>query len=166
MFGVSIVAAIAVIAIIIALTNRRLSAESLLRDDVPFRAQIINAASKHGIDPCLLAGLVKAESAFDAGAKRFEPALNEYSLGLVQILLSTANDLMPGVTQERLLSDTQLNLNLGAEYLDWLRANFSVKLPEDVDAYNVGPGNFRKGVRNPDYRNKVILYMGDYCYES
>ena len=46
---------------------------------------------KQGIDPAIIAGVMRAESSGIATAKTFESKVNDYSYGLMQMLSATAN---------------------------------------------------------------------------
>ncbi|HET8951161.1 MAG TPA: transglycosylase SLT domain-containing protein, partial [Solirubrobacteraceae bacterium] len=80
---------------------------SSLPAGTPYAAEITAAANKHGVDPALLAGLVKQESNFnpDAGS----PAGAQ---GLTQLMPATAASL--GVTD---VHDPAQALDGGAKYL-------------------------------------------------
>jgi soluble lytic murein transglycosylase-like protein len=103
---------------------------SELPADVPYGAQITAAAKKHGIDPALLAGLVKQESGFKADAG--SPA---GARGLTQLMPSTAAGL--GVTN---VLDPVQSLEGGAKYLRAQLDAFGGDVTRALAAYNAGPG--------------------------
>ena len=142
-----------------------------IRSGVPFRQVIEAAARKYGVDPCLLAGIVRQESNFQPDAIRLEPRLGTgpdglpaASIGLAQVLVSTARDFRPGISRAALF-DPRTNLEVAAELLRWLKRN-GVPMPTGVDAYNMGLGNFRNGRRNLKYRDRVVGFREDYCHEK
>ena len=95
---------------------------------VPYAAKIRAAASRHGLSPSLLAGLVRAESAFDPRAVSRVGAR-----GLGQLMPATARSL--GVSNS---FDPDQNLDGSARYLSTQLDRFrSVRLA--LAAYHAGP---------------------------
>jgi soluble lytic murein transglycosylase-like protein len=103
---------------------------SELPADVPYGAEITAAAKKHGIDPALLAGLVKQESGFNPNAG--SPA---GARGLTQLMPGTAAGL--GVTN---VLDPAQSLDGGAKYLRAQLDAFGGDVARALAAYNAGPG--------------------------
>ena len=96
---------------------------------IPYAAEIRSAALKAGIDPLLLASLVKAESNFHVGSHSGAGAI-----GLCQ--------LMPRIATAMGVADpwnAQQNLNGGAKYLAKQLKGFS-RVDMALAAYNAGPG--------------------------
>jgi soluble lytic murein transglycosylase-like protein len=101
---------------------------------VPYGDEITAAAQRHGVDPALLAGLVRAESNFNAAA--VSPAGAQ---GLTQLMPGTAAGL--GVTDA---SDPLQALEGGAKYLRQQLDAFGGDPTLALAAYNAGPGNVQK----------------------
>lgn len=100
---------------------------------IPFLDQIKAAAAKYGLDPALLAGLIKQESGFDPNARSGVGAS-----GLTQLMPATAASL--GVTNP---SDPAQSIDGGARYLRQQLDTFG-DVPSALAAYNAGPGNVKK----------------------
>jgi soluble lytic murein transglycosylase-like protein len=114
---------------------------SELPADVPFGAEITAAAKKHGIDPALLAGLVKQESNFNPTAG--SPA---GARGLTQLMPGTAAGL--GVTD---VLDPLQSLDGGAKYLRQQLDAFGGDVTRALAAYNAGPGAVQRYGGVPPY---------------
>ena len=114
---------------------------SELPADVPFGAEITAAAKKHGIDPALLAGLVKQESGFNPNAG--SPA---GARGLTQLMPGTAAGL--GVSN---VLDPIQNLDGGAKYLRQQLDAFGGDVTRALAAYNAGPGAVQRYGGVPPY---------------
>ena len=114
---------------------------SELPADVPFGAEITAAAKKHGIDPALLAGLVKQESGFNPNAG--SPA---GARGLAQPMPGTAAGL--GVTD---VLDPLQSLDGGAKYLRQQLDAFGGDVTKALAAYNAGPGAVQRYGGVPPY---------------
>jgi soluble lytic murein transglycosylase-like protein len=114
---------------------------SELPADVPFGAEITAAAKKHGVDPALLAGLVKQESGFNPNAG--SPA---GARGLTQLMPGTAAGL--GVSN---VLDPAQNLDGGAKYLRQQLDAFGGDVTRALAAYNAGPGAVQRYGGVPPY---------------
>jgi soluble lytic murein transglycosylase-like protein len=114
---------------------------SELPADVPFGAEITAAAKKHGIDPALLAGLVKQESGFNPSAG--SPA---GARGLTQLMPGTAAGL--GVSN---VLDPAQSLDGGAKYLRQQLDAFGGDVTRALAAYNAGPGAVQRYGGVPPY---------------
>lgn len=159
--GVLVAVVIVVALVILILMTRPALGKGMVLKDVPFREQILGASQKAGVDPCLVAAVVKTESSFRKMARREEPRLKDASIGLMQVLLKTARDFRPNITEVQLF-DPQTNLDIGSEIIAWLSKQ-GVPLPDRIDAYNIGIGAFQKGRSNLVYRDRVLKFMKEVC---
>jgi soluble lytic murein transglycosylase-like protein len=114
---------------------------SELPADVPYGAEITAAAKKYGLDPALLAGLVKQESGFNPNAG--SPA---GARGLTQLMPGTAAGL--GVTN---VLDPVQSLDGGAKYLRQQLDAFGGDVARALAAYNAGPGAVQRYGGVPPY---------------
>ncbi len=116
------------------------------------------AARRHGLDPALFRGLVRAESGWNARAG--SPAGAQ---GLAQLMPATARGL--GVTN---IHDPQQNLDAGAKYLAAQMKAFGGDVRKALAAYNAGPGAVSKYGGIPPFREtqayvpKVLSFMEEY----
>jgi soluble lytic murein transglycosylase-like protein len=114
---------------------------SALPPGVPYGTEITAAAQRHGIDPALLAGLVRQESNFDPTAG--SPA---GARGLTQLMPGTAAGL--GVTD---VTDPLQSLDGGAKYLKQQLDAFGGDVTKALAAYNAGPGAVQRYGGVPPY---------------
>jgi soluble lytic murein transglycosylase-like protein len=124
----------------------------------PYDAQITAAATKYGIDPALLKGLIRQESNFNPSARSGAGAQ-----GLTQLMPGTAASL--GVTDA---SDPAQAIDGGAKYLKQQLDRFGGDVSKALAAYNAGPGAVAKfgGVppyaETQNYVQKVLGYAAEY----
>jgi soluble lytic murein transglycosylase-like protein len=122
-----------------------------------YDAQITAAATKYGIDPALLKGLIRQESNFNASAQSGAGAQ-----GLTQLMPGTASSL--GVDP----SDPAQAIEGGAKYLKQQLDRFGGDPSKALAAYNAGPGAVAKygGVppyaETQNYVQKVLGYAAEY----
>lgn len=102
---------------------------------------IAQAASRCGIDPAVLHGLIQQESGFDPNARSGAGAL-----GLTQLMPSTAASL--GVTEP--LNPAQ-SIEGGARYLSEMLQQFGGNVSDALAAYNAGPNAVRAYGGVPPY---------------
>ena len=125
---------------------------------VPFQNEITAAANKYGVDPALLAGLVKQESNFNPSARSGVGAK-----GLTQLMDATARGL--GVTDP---FDPAQSLDAGAKFLGGLLKQFHGDQSLALAAYNAGPGAVQKYGGIPPYQEtqryvpKVLGYAAQF----
>ena len=108
---------------------------------VPYDQQIEAAASKYGIDPAVLKGLIKQESGFNPNAG--SPAGAQ---GLTQLMPGTAASL--GVTD---VHDPAQSIDGGARYLRMQLDRFGGDYSKALAAYNAGPGAVQRYAGIPPY---------------
>jgi soluble lytic murein transglycosylase-like protein len=109
---------------------------------IPFQTEIAAAAKKYGIDPALLAAVVKQESNFNPHAQSTAGAK-----GLAQLMDSTARAL--GVSDP---FDPVQSLDGGARFLSGLLKQFHGDESLALAAYNAGPGAVQKYGGIPPYQ--------------
>ena len=117
------------------------STSSSLPAGTPYAAEITAAATANGIDPALLAGLVKQESGFNPNAGSGAGAR-----GLTQLMPSTA----AGLGVNNVLDPVQ-SLDGGAKYLKQQLDTFGGDVTKALAAYNAGPGAVQRFGGVPPY---------------
>jgi soluble lytic murein transglycosylase-like protein len=113
--------------------------ESAQREaDVPYSAQIRNAAHTYGLDPALVASVIAVESNFNSRAVSKKSAL-----GLMQLLPETAAQMAV-----RNAFDPVENIDGGTRYLKQLLDRYDQNLALALAAYNAGPKrvDFYRGI--------------------
>ncbi|MFP5503635.1 MAG: transglycosylase SLT domain-containing protein [Candidatus Sericytochromatia bacterium] len=125
-----------------------------------FAPLLLGSAQRHGIDPLLLAALVREESRFDPTARSWVGAT-----GLAQLMPTTADWVFKQVpdVKGRPLTDPHTNLQLGGWYLSHTHQVFDGNSMFAVAAYNGGPGAVSKWKRTfggaPDEFVEKIPYQ-------
>jgi soluble lytic murein transglycosylase-like protein len=108
---------------------------------VPYTSEITAAAQANGLDPALLAGLIKQESGFNPHAGSGAGAQ-----GLTQLMPGTARGL--GVTNP---FDPAQSIMGGAKYLKAQLDAFGGDVTKALAAYNAGPGAVKRFGGVPPY---------------
>jgi soluble lytic murein transglycosylase-like protein len=116
-------------------------ATSALAAGTPFADQITAAARRNGVDPALLAGLIKQESGFNPNA--VSPA---GARGLTQLMPGTAAGLGVGDPL-----DPAQAIEGGARYLAGQLRRFGGDTARALAAYNAGPGAVQRYGGVPPY---------------
>jgi len=122
-------------------TTSAATGSSSLPAGTPFAAQIEASAKRNGIDPALLAGLIKQESGFNPHAG--SPAGAQ---GLTQLMPGTARGL--GVSNP---FDPAQSIEAGARYLKQQLDHFGGDVARALAAYNAGPGAVERYHGVPPY---------------
>jgi soluble lytic murein transglycosylase len=98
----------------------------------------IKTQGVEGVDPFLVAAIIREESQYDRQAVSRVGAI-----GLMQIMPATANAVaqrhrLPGVVREDLF-DQDTNIQIGVRYVQQLLTQFSGNMVQTIAAYNAGP---------------------------
>ena len=126
--------------------------------DGPYGALIHETASRHGLNPALVAAVVRAES-----ASRPEAVSVKGARGLMQLMPATAERF--GLDPAHSF-DPALNLDAGCRYLRWLADHFDDDLARVLAAYNAGEGTVARYDGVPPYREtrgylrRIYGYLG------
>ena len=103
---------------------------------------VLNAGTKHGIDPDFIASVVHAESGFNVKAVSPKGAQ-----GLMQLMPKTAQEL--GVKDS---FDPEANVDAGTKYLRALLDQYNGNVPKALAAYNAGANRVAQYNGVPPYR--------------
>jgi soluble lytic murein transglycosylase-like protein len=106
-----------------------------------YESLIDQAASRNGLDPAILHGLIEQESGFNASATSSAGAA-----GLTQLMPGTASSL--GVANPL---DPAESIEGGARYLGQLMGQFGGNTEDALAAYNAGPGAVQQYGGVPPY---------------
>jgi soluble lytic murein transglycosylase len=118
----------------------------------PYWNDMVADSAKNGLDPFLVASLIRQESEFNAGA--VSPA---HAYGLMQLLASVgkANAKLEGLKgfQPAQLLNPQINLQLGTRNLKSVLNRFGGQPEYALAAYNAGDTPIRQWMANGEYKD-------------
>lgn len=104
-----------------------------------YREIIEKYAASYGVDPLLVAAVIRVESNFEPNAVSRRGAL-----GLMQLMPATADWIAPqlGIADltEEMILDPEINIRLGTWYLANLATEFNHNREQVLAAYNAGRG--------------------------
>jgi soluble lytic murein transglycosylase-like protein len=109
---------------------------------VKYEAKIRAEAAKRGLDPYLVMGLIRQESAFNPNARSVVGAS-----GLMQIMPATGRELgqkLLPVFSDKRLTDPEVNITLGTYYLKQLINLLNGEVELAVAGYNGGPYRIKR----------------------
>lgn len=149
--GIVVVACVLLAATPTTLARRTLYPVSHARD-------IQASAERHGVDPLLVAAVIKCESGWDENAQSSAGAL-----GLMQVMPQTSSELARmGLVDSNAydpsnLLDPATNIEYGTAYLAFLQKNLS-STDEVIAAYNAGMGKVEEWLAQPGELADNITY--------
>jgi soluble lytic murein transglycosylase len=115
-----------------------------IRFPVPHLETVLIESQKRSLDPALVYGIIRQESAFMPDARSHAGAL-----GLMQVLPGSAKDFAVRVWKEPAPTVGQLytpeyNIRVGSAYITSLMKEFDGQIAPAIAAYNAGPGRVKK----------------------
>jgi soluble lytic murein transglycosylase len=121
-----------------------------LKYPLAYRNEIKKYAEKNRLDPYLVAGLIKQESAYGVRSLSTSNAM-----GLMQIIPPTGKYIAEQVDYKGftidLLFEPEINISFGTWYLAYLLNRFDGNVFKAVAGYNAGPGAIERWWRDFDY---------------
>lgn len=115
----------------------------------PYREMVKLEAAEWGVDPIMLAALIRQESAFKA-----DIVSRAGAVGLMQVMPPTGRELArahgPDGFQTAALTSPEVNLHLGAAFFRDMSARYDGELPLILSAYNAGPTRATRWRRYPE----------------
>lgn len=128
----------------------------LLRILYPFpnREMVEREAAEWGVDPLLMAGLIRQESAWDR-----DIVSSAGAIGLMQVMPPTGRQLAqavgPAGYTPQALETAEVNLHLGGRFLRDMLDRFGPELPLVLSAYNAGPTRARRWSDFPEAADRL-----------
>ncbi len=123
-----------------------------------FPFQYLSQIKKLGseINPVVILSLIRQESAFNPRAQSMVGAR-----GLMQLMPTTARQMKRSVTENQLINNPELNLQLGVKYLKHLLNKYDGNLTYTLAAYNAGEHRLRGWIENifKDYDSLVTVEL-------
>ncbi len=122
---------------------------------LPHGEILLREAAARGLDPFLVAGLIRQESAWD---RRIVSSAG--AVGLMQLMPATAREVAGslGVTLgPGALEDPEVNIRLGTTYLRSMLQRFDGRVEDALAAYNAGPGRMNQWRANAYYRDRDVF---------
>lgn len=125
---------------------------------IKFQDEVMTASQQTDVAPEIIFSVINIESHFDKNAVSPKGAV-----GLMQVLPSTASEIMKTDFQENNLQDLKspaTNIMAGAKYLAMLQKRFE-NLDTALCAYNAGPNTVKLWLENKDYSSdaKTLSYI-------
>jgi soluble lytic murein transglycosylase len=122
----------------------------------PFRGMVAAEAQERGLDPFLVAALIRQESSFKPRARSRVGAL-----GLMQVMPSTGSGLASGAGisgyNADMLLNPEINVHLGTRFLAAQMRRYDQNLPLVFIAYNAGPARANRWRSFPEFRDRELF---------
>jgi soluble lytic murein transglycosylase len=110
---------------------------------IKFKEEIEGASVNAGVDPYLVAAVIRVESNF-----RSDQESRKGAVGIMQVMPETAEWLFQRESFKSYklkdLQDPTINIKVGTEYLGMLHQQFQFDQVKAIASYNAGPGNVNK----------------------
>ena len=130
-----------------------------------YEEQISASSTAHGVDPYLVAAVIKTESNWNPQATSHKGAQ-----GLMQLMPETAQDMIvKGLVDGAQYSvdnllDPTTNIEFGCAYLSYLIAYFNGATDKAIAAYNAGMGNVDDWTKEGDALHNAITFPETQAY--
>lgn len=130
-----------------------------------YEDEITASAATHGVDPYLVAAVIRSESSWDPEASSHQGAR-----GLMQLMPETAQDMVAkGLVDGKRysyenLEDPAINIEYGCAYLSYLLTYFNGATDRAIAAYNAGMGNVDGWARQDKLLHNAITFPETQAY--
>ena len=130
-----------------------------------YEDEITASAATHGVDPYLVAAVIRSESSWDPDASSHQGAR-----GLMQLMPETAQDMVAkGLVDGKRysyenLEDPAINIEYGCAYLSYLLTYFNGATDRAIAAYNAGMGNVDGWAKQDKVLHNAITFPETQAY--
>lgn len=130
-----------------------------------YEDEITASAAAHGVDPYLVAAVIRSESSWDPEASSHQGAC-----GLMQLMPETAQDMVAkGLVDGKRysyenLEDPAINIEYGCAYLSYLLTYFNGATDRAIAAYNAGMGNVDGWAKQDKLLHNAITFPETQAY--
>ena len=130
-----------------------------------YEDEITASAATHGVDPYLVAAVIRSESSWDPEASSHQGAC-----GLMQLMPETAQDMVAkGLVDGKRysyenLEDPAINIEYGCAYLSYLLTYFNGVTDRAIAAYNAGMGNVDGWAKQDKLLHNAITFPETQAY--
>lgn len=130
-----------------------------------YEDEITASAAAHGVDPYLVAAVIRSESSWDSEASSHQGAR-----GLMQLMPETAQDMVAkGLVDGKRysyenLEDPTVNIEYGCAYLSYLLTYFNGATDRAIAAYNAGMGNVDGWAKQDKLLHNAITFPETQAY--
>lgn len=130
-----------------------------------YEDEITASAATHGVDPYLVAAVIRSESSWDPEASSHQGAR-----GLMQLMPETAQDMVAkGLVDGKRysyenLEDPTVNIEYGCAYLSYLLTYFNGATDRAIAAYNAGMGNVDGWAKQDKLLHNAITFPETQAY--
>lgn len=130
-----------------------------------YEDEITASAATHGVDPYLVAAVIRSESSWDPEASSHQGAR-----GLMQLMPETAQDMVAkGLVDGKSysyenLEDPTVNIEYGCAYLSYLLTYFNGATDRAIAAYNAGMGNVDGWAKQDKLLHNAITFPETQAY--
>ena len=130
-----------------------------------YEDEITASAATHGVDPYLVAAVIRSESSWDPEASSHQGAR-----GLMQLMPETAQDMVAkGLVDGKRysyenLEDPTVNIEYGCAYLSYLLTYFNGATDRAIAAYNAGVGNVDGWAKQDKLLHNAITFPETQAY--
>lgn len=130
-----------------------------------YEDEITASAATHGVDPYLVAAVIRSEPSWDPEASSHQGAR-----GLMQLMPETAQDMVAkGLVDGKRysyenLEDPTVNIEYGCAYLSYLLTYFNGATDRAIAAYNAGMGNVDGWAKQDKLLHNAITFPETQAY--
>jgi len=115
---------------------------------IHYKEEIRRHAKNNGLDPFIVAAIIKVETNYKSGVESRKGAL-----GIMQIMPDTAQWViskakLPETTLDDIRNETETNIQIGTWYLRSLSQQFDGNNIAMIAAYNAGPTNVKNWLKS------------------
>ena len=126
-------------------------------DSTLYPVPYITPEGGYTLDKALLFAMIRQESEFNSWAQSRAGAR-----GLMQLMMGAAGDMSQNRSLRRIrLDDPRYNMSLGQKYMQTMLSDKYAEgnLFKSLTAYNAGPGNMRKWMRQTNFQDDPLLFI-------